>query len=191
MVVGTVGSFYTQISDALRLITPANVTDPIEFWLAFLLVLSIINTVLKRVEIFSDTEGKNNRATRGLVGMIISYFAVTAVWVSPVLMYMSSTLAVTAVILVAILIVAQLAGLKMDDRSSKALFGVALVILFLGGGLFSYLSVPSSSGTTSELSVMFSTLVTQDLAYLILGVVVIGVLAYAFSGSGGSGSGKK
>ncbi len=184
------GSLYAQISTALRLITPANVTDPVEFWLAFLLVLSIMNTVLKRVDIFSDTEGRNNKATRGLVSLIISFFAVTAIWVTPVLAYMSSTLAVTAVILVAILIVSTLAGFKPTDRSSKGIFAVALVILFLGGGLFSYMSVPSSSGTGSEISTIFSTLVTQDLAYLILGVVIIGVLAYAFSGSGGSGSSK-
>lgn len=142
------GSLYTSINNSLQLITPANVTDPIEFWLAFLLILAILNTVLKRVSFF---HGNENKTARGLTALIISFFAVTAAWVSPVLMYMSATLAVTAMILVAILIVAALAGYdkKLSEGSAgKWLFIAAIIVLF-AGGLFSYTTVPSGSGGTS------------------------------------------
>ncbi|EEZ92431.1 MAG: hypothetical protein BJBARM4_0995 [Candidatus Parvarchaeum acidiphilum ARMAN-4] len=35
MVSAVAGSLYSQIDKALSLITPPNVTNPIEFWLAF------------------------------------------------------------------------------------------------------------------------------------------------------------
>ena len=137
------GPLYSQINSALQIITPANVTDPIEFWLAFLLLLAILNTVLKRVSFFSDKENKNARA---LTALILSFFAVTAAWVSPVILYMSSTLAVTAIILVAILIVAAMAGQDVTKgNTGKLLFAIAIVVLFVGG-MFSYVFVPAGSG---------------------------------------------
>ena len=140
------GSLYASVNNSLRLITPANVTDPIEFWLAFLLVLAILNTVLKKIKFFEGEENKNSRA---ITALIISFFAVTAAWVSPVLMYMSSTLAVTAMILVAILIVASLAGYDKQLSEGKAaqwLFVAAIIVLF-AGGLLSYAVVPASNGS--------------------------------------------
>ncbi|EEZ92428.1 MAG: hypothetical protein BJBARM4_1009, partial [Candidatus Parvarchaeum acidiphilum ARMAN-4] len=63
---------------------------------------------------------------------------------------MSSTLAVTALILVAMLIVASLLKFDITGNNSKWLFVVAIGILFLGGGVFSNALVPSSSGVGSE-----------------------------------------
>ena len=114
MVTAAAGSLYSQIDKALSLITPPNVTNPIEFWLAFLLILAILSTVLKSVAYFGDNK---NKGARGMISLIISYFAVTVAWVSPVLVYMSSTMAVTAFILVAMLIVAGL--LKFDITGSN------------------------------------------------------------------------
>jgi MFS family permease len=142
------GTIYTSINNALQAITPANVTNPIEFWLAFLLVLAILNTVLKNISFF---KGQENKTSRGIVALIISFFAVTAAWVSPVLLYMSSTLAVTAIILVAILIVASLAGYDkklQEGKGAQWLFIGAIIVLF-AGGLFSYAVVPAGSSGTS------------------------------------------
>ncbi len=184
---GAQGSIFSQVNNALGVITPANVTNPLEFWLAFLLILAILNTVLKRVSFFSED---SNRSARAMVSLIISFFAVTVVWVSPVLVYMSSTLAVTALILVAILAVASLAGvdLKSNTRLSGAVFIVAIIILFLGGGLFSHAFVPGASGSTgSELSGILSSLTTQYLGVLIVfGILIVGI-AVAFSGVGKKG----
>lgn len=151
-------SLYGSVENALRIITPANVGDPLEFWLAFLLILSILNTVLKRVSFFSE---KENNSARAIAALIISYFAVTAAWVSPVLLYMSSTLAVTAIILVSLLIVAAMAGYEIKGKAALALFIVAIIIL-LFSGLFSYAVVPSSagsglSGAGSEIGSVLST----------------------------------
>lgn len=196
------GSLYTSVDNALKLITPANVTDPIEFWLAFLLILAILNTVLKRVSIFQGNENKN---ARGLTSLIISFFAVTAAWVSPVLLYMSSTLAVTAMILVAILIVASLAGYDKQLGEGKAgqwLFIGAIIVLF-AGGLLSYAVVPASAtgsggtgsgGGGSALSGVLSTIgsnLASNLGYLILIAVGIIVIAFTFGGGSNSDSGKK
>ena len=186
MVVAAAGSLYSQIDKALSLITPPNVTNPIEFWLAFLLILAILSTVLKNVSYFADNK---NKGARGLVSLIISYFAVTVAWVSPVLVYMSSTLAVTALILVAMLIVASLLKFDISGSNAKWLFVVAIGILFLGGGVFSNALVPSSTGIGSELSNIGSSLIGPNLAYLILGIIIIFVIAFTFGG-GGSGSGK-
>lgn len=184
MVTAAAGSLYSQIDKALSLITPPNVTNPIEFWLAFLLILAILSTVLKSVAYFGDNK---NKGARGMISLIISYFAVTVAWVSPVLVYMSSTMAVTAFILVAMLIVAGLLKFDITGSNSKWLFVVAIGILFLGGGIFSNALVPSSSGVGSQLSSIASSLTGPDLAYLILGVLIIFVIAFTF---GGSGSGK-
>ena len=184
MVAAVQGSIFSQINNALAVITPANVTNPLEFWLAFLLILAILNTVLKRISFFSED---SNRSARAIVSMIISFFAVTVVWVSPVLVYMSSTLAVTALILVAILAVASLAGvdLKANSRVSGAVFVVAILVLFLGGGLFSHAFVPGANGSTgSELSSVISSLTTQYLGVLIVFGILIIALAIAFSGGG-------
>ena len=164
MVVAAAGSLYSQIDKALRLITPPNVTNPIEFWLAFLLILAIISTVLKNVSYFADNK---NKGARGIIALIISYFAVTVAWVSPVLIYMSSTLAVTALILVAMLIVASLLKFDITGDKAKWLFVVAIGILFLGGGIFSNALVPASSGVGSQLSNVASSLIGPDLVYLI------------------------
>jgi hypothetical protein len=195
------GSLYTSINNSLRLITPANVTDPIEFWLAFLLVLAILNTVLKKIKFFEGDENKNSRA---ITALIISFFAVTAAWVSPVLMYMSSTLAVTAMILVAILIVASLAGYDKQLSEGKAaqwLFVAAIIVLF-AGGLLSYAVVPASSGsgvgggsggpasTGSEIGSVISSALGSawNSGILLLMIFLIIVVAYVFKGSGGSKS---
>jgi hypothetical protein len=184
MVVAVAGSLYGQIDKALSLITPPNVSNPIEFWLAFLLILAILSTVLKNVTYFGDNK---NKGARGLIALIISYFAVTVAWVSPVLIYMSSTLAVTALILVAMLIVASLLKFDITGNNSKWLFVVAIGILFLGGGIFSNALVPSSSGVGSQLSNIASSLIGPNLVYLILGIIIIFVIAFTF---GGGGSGK-
>ena len=58
MVIAAAGSLYSQIDKALSLITPPNVTNPIEFWLAFLLILNVIisyihfNKILYPINIF-------------------------------------------------------------------------------------------------------------------------------------------
>lgn len=184
MVSAVAGSLYGQIDKALSLITPPNVSNPIEFWLAFLLILAILSTVLKNVTYFGDNK---NKGARGLIALIISYFAVTVAWVSPVLIYMSSTLAVTALILVAMLIVASLLKFDITGNNSKWLFVVAIGILFLGGGIFSNALVPSSSGVGSQLSNIASSLIGPNLVYLILGIIIIFVIAFTF---GGGGSGK-
>lgn len=199
------GSLYTSVSNALKLITPANVTDPIEFWLAFLLVLAILNTVLKRVSFFQGPENKNSRA---LTALIISFFAVTAAWVSPVLLYMSSTLAITAMILVAILIVAALAGYDKKLGEGKAgqwLFVGAIIVLF-AGGLLSYAVVPASvvsggsggsggSGSSggSALSGVLSSIannLASNIGLIVVLAFVIIIIAFVFGGSSGSSSGK-
>ncbi len=185
MVVGAAGSLYSQIDTALKLITPPNVTNPIEFWLAFLLILAILSTVLKNVSYFADSK---NKGARGIIALIISYFAVTVAWVSPILVYMSSTLAVTALILVAMLIVASLLKFDITGSNSKWLFIVAIGILFLGGGVFSNALVPASSGVGSQLSSIASSLIGPNLAYLLLGVIIIFVIAFTF---GGGNSGNK
>ncbi|MCL4391090.1 MAG: hypothetical protein M1284_02330 [Candidatus Parvarchaeota archaeon] len=184
MVSAVAGSLYGQIDKALSLITPPNVSNPIEFWLAFLLILAILSTVLKNVTYFGDNK---NKGARGLIALIISYFAVTVAWVSPVLIYMSSTLAVTAIILVSMLIIASLLKFDITGNNSKWLFVVAIGILFLGGGIFSNALVPSSSGVGSQLSNIASSLIGPNLAYLILGIIIIFVIAFTF---GGGGSGK-
>ena len=181
MVVAVAGSLYGQIDKALSLITPPNVSNPIEFWLAFLLILAILSTVLKNVTYFGDNK---NKGARGLIALIISYFAVTVAWVSPVLIYMSSTLAVTALILVAMLIVASLLKFDITGNNSKWLFVVAIGILFLGGGIFSNALVPSSSGVGSQLSNIASSLIGPNLVYLILGIIIIFVIAFTFGGGG-------
>ena len=183
MVIAAVGSLYSQIDKALSLITPPNVTNPIEFWLAFLLILAILSTVLKSVDYFA---GDKNKGARGLVALVISYFAVTVAWVSPVLVYMSSTLAVTAFILVAMVVVASLLKFDITGNNAKWLFVVAIGILFLGGGVFSNAMVPSSSGVGSELSNIGSSLIGPNIAYLILGIIIIFVIAFTFGGSGSS-----
>ena len=183
MVIAAAGSLYSQIDKALSLITPPNVTNPIEFWLAFLLILAILSTVLKNVSYFADNK---NKGARGLVALIISHFAVTVAWVSPILIYMSSTLAVTALILVAMLIVASLLKFDITGNNAKWLFVVAIGILFLGGGVFSNALVPSSSGVGSELSNIGSSLIGPNLAYLILGIIIIFVIAFTFGGGSGS-----
>jgi hypothetical protein len=182
MVALVAGSFYSQIDKALSLVTPPNVSNPIEFWLAFLLILAILTSVLKNVTYFGDAK---NKASRNMIALIISYFAVTVAWVSPVLVYMSSTLAVTAVILVSMLVVASLLKFDITGSSAKWLFVVAIGILFLGGGIFSNALVPASSGTGSQLSNIASSLVGPNLVYLILGMFIIFVIAFTF-GSGGS-----
>ncbi|EFD93098.1 MAG: hypothetical protein BJBARM5_0107 [Candidatus Parvarchaeum acidophilus ARMAN-5] len=179
MVTAVVGSLYSQIDNALKLITPPNVSNPIEFWLAFLLILAILSTVLKNVDYFKDNK---NKGARGLIALIIAYFAVTVAWVSPILVYMSSTLAVTALILVAMLMIASLLKFDITGSNSKWLFIVAIGILFLGGGIFSNALVPSSSGVGSELSNIASSLIGPNLAYLILGVIIIFVIAFTFGG---------
>ncbi len=193
------GSLYTSINNALQVITPANVTDPIEFWLAFLLILAILNTVLKKVSFFTE---ESNKVARALTALIISFFAVTVVWVSPVLVYMSSTLAVTAVILVAILVIAAMTGYDTKG-GAKWLFIVAIVVLFIGGGLFSWIFVPSGSGGVSGFSgsssgvngvgsalagVLASIGIDGWVWILLLGVGV-GIIYWLFSSQGGS-SGK-
>ncbi len=189
------GSLYTSVQNALQVITPANVTNPVEFWLSFLLVLAILNTVLKKVSFF---QGNENKGARALTALIISFFAVTAAWVSPVLMYMASTLAVTAMILVAILIVAALAGYDDKLKQGKAaqwLFVGAIIVLF-AGGLFSYAVVPpgaggnagTSGGSTSVgsqvgtvLSSFFSN--STNVGLLIVAIAVIVIIAWMFGGS--------
>jgi hypothetical protein len=189
------GSLYTTVGNALKLITPANVTDPIEFWLAFLLILAILNTVLKNVSFFKDKENKNARA---LVSLIISFFAVTAAWVSPILAYMSSTLAITAIGLVAILIVAALAGYDQDKISAskwqKVMLGAAVAVLFFGG-FFSYFVVPASTGaggssggvagTGSSISSVIATAFSNPstIGLLVLVAFAIGVGVFVFGGS--------
>ncbi len=183
-------SLYTSVENALRIITPANVTDPLEFWLAFLLILSILSTVLKKVEFFSARENSNARA---ITALIISYFAVTAAWLSPVLLYMSSTLAVTAIILVAILVVAAMIGYDIKGRSAQVLFIVAIIVLF-AGGLFSYAVVPSSAvgsgGAGSAISSVISEFLSSGYGVLILVLAIIGIFVYALAFKGGSASTK-
>lgn len=180
MVAAVTSSLYSQVDKALILITPPNVSNPIEFWLAFLLILAVLNTVLRNVDYFKDTK---NKGARGIIALIISYFAVTVAWVSPVLVYMSSTLAVTALILVAMLAVASLLKFDITGSNSKWLFIVAIGILFLGGGIFSNALVPSSSGTGTQLSNIASSLIGPNLVYLILGMIIILVIAFTFGGS--------
>ncbi len=190
------GSLYTSVQNALAVITPANVTNPVEFWLAFLLVLAILNTVLKKVSFF---QGNENKGARALTALIISFFAVTAVWVGPILMYMSSTLAVTAMILVAILIVASLAGYDDKLKQGKAaqwLFVGAIVVLF-AGGLFSYAVVPASaasggsSGIASSGSQIGSVISSffsnpSNIGLLVVAIAIIVIVAWIFGGSGAS-----
>lgn len=184
-----VASIYSMISTSLQAITPANVSNPIEFWLAFLLLMAILSTVLKNVGFFKDPQ---NKAARGLVAMIIAYFAVTVAWVNPVLVYMSSTLGVTALILVAILIVTALAGVDMKSKAGSyitwGIFAFALIILFLGGGVFSYFLLPSSVVPSSgfSLSSIYAYLPDIIAAAIILGFVAF--VVYMLVGGGGSSS---
>jgi len=170
-----VASIYSMISTSLQAITPANVSNPIEFWLAFLLLMAILSTVLKNVSFFKDPQ---NKAARGLVAMIIAYFAVTVAWVNPALVYMSSTLGITALILVAILIVTALAGVDMKSKAGSyitwGIFAFALIILFLGGGVFSYFFLPSSVMPSSGFSLSSISINLPEIiaAAIILGFVV-------------------
>lgn len=152
-----VASVYSILQSSLQAITPANVNNPIEFWLAFLLIFAIISTVLKYVNFFKEDK---NKAARGLISIIIAYFAVTVAWVSPTLIYMSSTLGVTALILVAILIVVSLAGVDMKSKAGSyitwGVFAFAIIILFVGGGIFSYVFLPSSSSSSSSSGISIS-----------------------------------
>ncbi len=188
------GSLYTSIQSALQVITPANVTNPVEFWLSFLLVLAILNTVLKKVSFFQENE---NKGARALTALIISFFAVTAAWVGPVLMYMASTLAVTAMILVAILIVAALVGYDDKLKQGKAaqwLFVGAIIVVF-AGGLFSYAVVPAGAGgnagttgatsATSQMGTVLSTFFSNsgNIALLVVVIAIIVVVAWLFGGS--------
>ncbi|MBE5728157.1 hypothetical protein IHE51_00660 [Candidatus Parvarchaeota archaeon] len=188
------GSLYTTLSNSLQLITPPNVSNPVEFWLAFLLLLAIINTALKQVPFFRDAS-KNGKVAAGLISLIISYFAVTVAWVSPTIVYFSSTLGITALIMVALLVVVALAGVdtKTNSKAKSALLWgsllVGMVILVLGGGLFSYIFTPVSSNP--NFTSITSNINWGALLPIILLVVIIGaVAAFAFS-SGGSSSGGK
>ncbi len=177
-----VASVYSILQTSLQAITPANVTNPIEFWLAFLLLLAIISTALKYVNFFKEDK---NKAARGLISMIIAYFAVTVAWVSPVLVYMSSTLGVTALILVAILIIVSLAGVDMKSKAGSYLtwgvFAFAIIILFVGGGVFSYLFLPSSGNVSSSggagTSISFSQLANY-LPYIITIAIILFFLIF-------------
>ncbi len=178
---------YTSIGNALRVITPANVSNPIEFWLAFLLILAILNTVLKRVHFFSE---KQNNGARAITALIIAYFAVTAAWVSPILLYMSSTLAITAIVLVSILIVSAMAGYEIKGKATSVLFIVAIIIL-LFSGLFSYVFVPSSlvgvKGTGSAITGVLSTFFSNpsNIGIVIVLVFFLVVIPIAIFGVGG------
>ncbi len=191
VIAATTVSIYGSIENALRLITPANVGDPLEFWLAFLLILSILNTVLKRIDFFS---AKENNSARAITALIISYFAVTAAWVSPILLYMSSTLAVTAIILVSILIVAAMAGYDIKGKAALALFIVAIIIL-LFSGLFSYAAVPSSAagfgGTGSAIEGVISSFFSNpyNIGVVIVLVFFLVVIPIGVFGMGKRGSG--
>ncbi|MBE5729348.1 hypothetical protein IG206_00935 [Candidatus Parvarchaeota archaeon] len=188
------GSLYTTLSNSLQLITPPNVSNPVEFWLAFLLLLAIINTALKQVPFFKDAS-KNGKVAAGLISLIISYFAVTVAWVSPTIVYFSSTLGITALIMVALLVVVALVGVdtKNSPKAKSALMWgtllVGMVILVLGGGLFSYIFTPISSN--SNFTSITSNINWSSLLPIILIIVIIGaVFAFAFSGGGSSSGGK-
>ncbi|MCL4399575.1 hypothetical protein M1293_03685 [Candidatus Parvarchaeota archaeon] len=172
-------SIYGSVNHVLQLITPANVTNPIEFWLAFLLLFSILNAVLRNVHFFAD---EKNKASRGLTALIISFFAVTVAWVGPAFIYISSTLAVTAIVLVAILIVASISGFDISkSKVGTYLFIGAVVSIFLIGGLASYLFVPASGSSvgsiTSPVNSAFSSLInsmpTSDWYELVAVVIVL------------------
>ena len=188
------GSVYSVANTALGWITPANVTNPVEFWLAFMLIAVIINTVLMSDKIEFFKEGKN-KGSRVIISIVISFFAVTVVWVDPVLVYISSTLAITVVILVAIIIAASITGLDVSkNKLGMYLFIAALLILFLGGGLFSHLFLPvpgstGSPGSTSgvDTSGISSFLASSDVWYAIAILVFIMVVAWALLGPGGNG----
>ncbi|MCW1294054.1 MAG: hypothetical protein OH316_02520 [Candidatus Parvarchaeota archaeon] len=185
------GSIYTTLSNSLQLITPPNVSNPIEFWLAFLLLVAVLNTALKQVPFFRDAS-KNGKVAAGLISLIVSYFAVTVAWVSPTIVYFSSTLGITALIMIALLVVVTLAGVGQSPGKGKTAimwgsFAVGMVILLLGGGLFSYIFTPISSNPS------FAPVVSNInwgalLPILILLVIFGSVIAWVFVG-GDSGKG--
>ena len=180
-------SIYNSVNHALQLITPANVTNPIEFWLAFLLLFSILNAVLRNVHFFAEDK---NKASRGLTALIISFFAVTVVWVGPVFVYISSTLAVTAIVLVAILIVASISGFDISkSKAGSYLFIGAVISIFLIGGLASYLFVPASSSSSSSVTTSLSGPINSALSslitsmpvsswYSLIGVVIVIIIGF-------------
>jgi hypothetical protein len=184
------GSIYSTVDAVLQLITPANVSDPIEFWLSFMLILAILNTVLGSVEYFKEPQ---NKASRNIISLILSYFAVTVAWVNSLLGYISSTLAITMVILVAILMVAVLSGVefKKNSKATTYLFIGAMAVLFFGG-LFSYAPIPGSavgSSSGSALGAAFSAAFNSGQFWTIIVFIGLFVLvAFTLGRIGGSGS---
>ncbi len=104
---------------------------PIYFWLIVALITAIINVILGQVKQFQDSKYK---AARGVISLIIAWFAASTPFVSNVLLNMSQGLGIVVVGILSVLIIAALAGYQ-SPKLAIILFVLAVAVFLLYGGV--------------------------------------------------------
>lgn len=185
---------FANLYKSLSAIIPSGI-NPLTFFSVFIIVFAVVFSVLRKMELFKDKDGKENRGAIALIALVFSFVVAISPEVSKVI---SFTLPGTGVIMIGILVVFFTLALIVPDTSKLTgkmstigipvilVILVILILVFTGGG-----ELPESTNLLNSFNIGIMTFTAKDLSLVIIGAfIVISFLLMLKSGLRGKEGGK-
>jgi hypothetical protein len=185
-------SFSLQsLANALAPLVPPGFQEglnPLYFWLAVALIAAILNIILSQMKQFEKAEYK---AARGIISLILAWFAASVPVVSHIILSLSQGLGIVIVAIFAILIIAALSGYQGGSKFALILLLLGVAVFLIYGG--TAMSIFSKAGSVVGYvpNIQIPPTVIAAIVILILIVLFIWGTGGKKGASGGGGGAPK